>query len=137
MGQSIPFRQHIARPPLAMPARARVESVPWTIWCMVAGVVCGMIGGLWDISWHMSIGRDTFWTPAHIMIQMTGVLVGIACAYMILTATFGSDARTQDASVKIWGFRGPLGAFIAVWAVWQCLRPRHSTIGGTTRMDWT
>jgi len=115
MGQSIPFRQHIARPPLAMPARARVESVPWTIWCMVAGVVCGMIGGLWDISWHMSIGRDTFWTPAHIMIQMTGVLVGIACAYMILTATFGSDARTQDASVKIWGFRGPLGAFIAVW----------------------
>ena len=49
------------------------------------------------------------------MIQMTGVLVGIACAYMILTATFGHDARAQDASVKIWGFRGPLGAFIAVW----------------------
>jgi hypothetical protein len=96
-------------------AGAKVESVPWTIWCMVAGIVCGMTGGLWDISWHMSIGRDTFWTPAHIMIQMTGVLVGIACAYMILTATFGHDAVTQGASVKIWGFRGPLGAFIAVW----------------------
>jgi hypothetical protein len=49
------------------------------------------------------------------MIQMTGVLVGIACAYMILTATFGHDTATQNASVKIWGFRGPLGAFIAVW----------------------
>ncbi len=119
MGQSIPFGQHIARPPMS--ARigagigAKVESVPWTIWCMVAGVVCGMIGGPLDISWHMSIGRDTFWTPAHLMIQMTGVLVGIACAYTILTATFGRDARTQDASVKIWGFRGPLGTFIAVW----------------------
>ncbi len=119
MGQSIPFGQHIARPPVAVGVgagvAARVESVPWTIWCMVAGVVSGMIGGPWDISWHMSIGRDTFWTPAHIMIQMTGVLVGIACGYMILTATFGHDAATQEASVKIWGFRGPLGAFIAVW----------------------
>lgn len=94
---------------------SRVESIPWTIWCMVAGVVSGMIGGPWDISWHMSIGRDTFWTPAHIMIQTTGVLVGIACAYMILSTTFGHDAAMQDASVKIWGFRGPLGAFIAVW----------------------
>ena len=94
---------------------AKVESVPWTIWCMVAGVVCGTIGGPWDISWHMSIGRDTFWTPAHIMIQMTGVLVGIACAYMILIATFGRDAVTRDASVKIWGFRGPLGAFMTAW----------------------
>src|SRR5580700_6143271 len=119
MGQSIPFGHPIARPPMAALVgtgdSAQVRSVPWTIWCMVAGVVCGMIGGPWDISWHMSVGRDTFWTPAHIMIQMTGVLVGIACAYMILTATFGRDPMTQNASVKIWGFRGPLGAFIAVW----------------------
>jgi hypothetical protein len=119
MGQSIPFGTHIARPPIAARAgetgAVKVESVPWTIWCMVAGIVSGTIGGPWDISWHMSIGRDTFWTPAHIMIQMTGVLVGIACAYMILTATFGHDTATQNASVKIWGFRGPLGAFIAVW----------------------
>ena len=119
MGQSIPFGQHIARPPMAarmgVGIASKVESVPRTIWCMVAGVACGMIGGPWDISWHMSIGRDSFWTPAHITIQMTGVLVGIACAYMILTTTFGHDAATQGASVKIWGFRGPLGAFIAVW----------------------
>jgi hypothetical protein len=32
----------------------------------------------------MSIGRDSFWTPAHILIQLNGVLVGIACGYMIL-----------------------------------------------------
>src|SRR5277367_1090315 len=102
MGQSIPFGQHIARPPMAarmgVGTASQVESVPWTIWCMVAGVACGMIGGPWDISWHMSIGRDSFWTPAHIMIQMTGVLVGIACAYMILTTTFRHDAATQGAS---------------------------------------
>jgi len=82
---------------------------------MFAGIACGLVGGQWDISWHMSIGRDTFWTPAHILIQLTGVLVGMACGYMILTATFGRDTAIQSRSVKIWGFRGPLGAFIATW----------------------
>ena len=42
--------------------------VPWYIWCAVAGVVSALVGGYWDISWHMSIGRDSFWTPAHIAI---------------------------------------------------------------------
>jgi hypothetical protein len=97
--------------------RAYVEtaSIPWTVWCIIAGIVSGMIGGSWDISWHMSIGRDTFWTPAHILIQLTGVLAGIACAYMILTSTFASASPVRSASVQIWGFRGPLGAFMAVW----------------------
>jgi len=49
------------------------------------------------------------------LIQLAGVLAGFACAWMILSTTFGKDARAQSASVKIWGFRGPLGAFIAVW----------------------
>ena len=109
--------------PLGRPLQARlseqtsasVTSVPWTIWCVFAGIVSSVVGGLWDISWHMSIGRDTFWTSAHILIQLNGVLVGIACGYMILTTTFGGDATKHDASVKIWGFRGPLGAFIATW----------------------
>lgn len=114
MGQTAAFGTPLEGSPRGV-AYAAADSVPWTIWCMIAGMVSGMIGGPWDISWHMSIGRDTFWTPAHIMIQMTGVLVGIACAFMILSTSFGHDAGAQGAAVKIWGFRGPLGAFIAVW----------------------
>src|SRR6266481_6885592 len=70
MADTIPLGQ-----PLQSRFNARVESVPWPIWCMIAGITSSLIGGHWDISWHMSIGRDTFWTPAHIMIQMNGVLV--------------------------------------------------------------
>lgn len=114
MAETIPLGQPLQARASGL-AYASVESIPWTIWCMVAGITSGVIGGHWDISWHMSVGRDTFWTPAHLMIQMTGVLVGIACGYMILTTTFGHDATGQNASVKIWGFRGPLGAFIATW----------------------
>jgi hypothetical protein len=82
---------------------------------MFAGLTSGTIGGVWDVSWHMSIGRDTFWTPAHIAIQLTGVLVGIACAYMILHTTFAGSSAERDASVKVMGFHAPVGAFIAVW----------------------
>jgi hypothetical protein len=108
VGQSLPSRW-------SAQAAAMVETVPWPIWLMITGIISSMIGGHWDIAWHMSIGRDSFWTPAHLMIQLNGVLVGIACGYMILATTIGSDAAAQSASVKIWGFRGPLGAFIATW----------------------
>jgi hypothetical protein len=73
-----------------------------------------MVGIEWDISWHRSIGRDTFLTPAHIAIYMCGILAGIVCGYLILATTFGNTAL-RDVSVRIWGFRGPLGAFVAAW----------------------
>jgi len=114
MAQTIPIGAS-AQARIAEQASAGALSVPWYVWCIVAGIASGTLGGMWDISWHMSIGRDTFWTPAHMAIYVTGVLVGFACAYLILSATFGGGSLHQESSVKIWGFRGPLGAFIAAW----------------------
>jgi hypothetical protein len=73
------------------------------------------VGALWDISWHESIGRDSFWTPAHIAIYMCGVLAGIAYGYLILSTTFSKNSKLENSSVRILGLRGPLGAFIASW----------------------
>jgi hypothetical protein len=74
-----------------------------------------MVGVHWDISWHRSIGRDTFWTPAHIVIQLCGILAGISCGYLILSTTLGNHSALRESSVRIWGFRAPLGAFLAAW----------------------
>jgi hypothetical protein len=93
----------------------RAVRVPWYVWCATAAVTCSMVGVHWDISWHRSIGRDTFWTPAHIVIQVCGILAGISCGYLILATTFGGRSELRDSSVRIWGFRGPLGAFLAAW----------------------
>jgi len=95
--------------------RTRTTTVPWYIWCTVLAVTSAMIGAHWDISWHRSIGRDTFWTPAHIAIYLCGVLAGLSSAYLIFATTFGQSDDLQDTSVKIWGFRGPLGAFLSAW----------------------
>ncbi len=90
-------------------------TVPWYVWCSVAAVTFAIVGTHWDISWHRSIGRDTFWTPAHIAIHMCGILAGISCGYLILSTTFDPRSLLRECSVWIWGFRGPLGAFIAAW----------------------
>jgi hypothetical protein len=94
---------------------ARHTTIPWYLWCAAAAVTSAYIGGYWDISWHRSIGRDTFWSPPHLAIYACGVLAGLAAAYLVLTTTFGRALALQDVSVRIWTFRGPLGAFICAW----------------------
>jgi hypothetical protein len=95
--------------------KERESAVPWYVWCAVLAVTSAMVGTHWDIAWHRSIGRDTFWTPAHIAIYLGGVLAGLSCGYLILSTTFGGAAEARRAAVKIWGFHGPLGAFICAW----------------------
>lgn len=89
--------------------------VPWYVWWGVAAVTSSSIGGAWDVSWHRSIGRDTFWTPAHMAIYACGVIAAIICGYLILWTTFGASEKRRAASVNVFGFRAPLGAFIAAW----------------------
>ena len=91
------------------------KRVPWYLWCAVLGVTSVSIGLHWDISWHRSIGRDTFWTPAHMAIYLCGVLAGICFGYLILSTTFIKGRAAQEGAVRVLGFRGPLGAFIAAW----------------------
>jgi hypothetical protein len=91
------------------------SGIPWYLWCSALAVTSAYVGGYWDISWHRSIGRDTFWSPPHMAIYACGVLAGISSAYLILTTTFGRNTPLGDVSVRIWGFTGPLGAFISAW----------------------
>jgi hypothetical protein len=98
--------------------RNKAESatgIPWYLWCAVAAVTSSMIGARWDVSWHQSIGRDTFWTPAHMAIYLCGVLAGVVCSYLIFNTTFRKTSKIADSSVHVMGFTGPLGAFLAAW----------------------
>jgi hypothetical protein len=99
----------------ATAAKASSHVAPWYIWCGLIGASSIVFGLYWDISWHMSIGRDTFWTPAHLLIQFGGILMCLTSVYLIFSTTWGHDPAAKAASVKVWGFRGPLGAFLACW----------------------
>jgi hypothetical protein len=108
---------YLAAPSLAAPANARAatSSIPWYLWIGAIAVTSEAIGGAWDVSWHRSIGRDTFWTPAHLLIQACGILAGVIGLWLVANATFGKDSTLRAASVNIFGLRAPLGVFLAGW----------------------
>jgi hypothetical protein len=81
----------------------------------VLGTTAVVAGLLWDISWHASIGRDTFWTPAHLAIYLGGLLCGLSAGWLALSTTFAGTAAQRGMAVGFWGFRAPLGAWVAIW----------------------
>lgn len=94
---------------------AQVKSLPWYCFAVAFGALCIPLGVLWDISWHSTIGRDTFWTPAHMLIYNGGALPGLLCGWLVLKTTFWGTAEEKLRSVRIWGFSGPLGAWVVIW----------------------
>lgn len=101
------------------PATARnpatAEKLPRTVYLAVAGLACLPVGLLWDISHHSTIGRDTFWTPAHILIQLGGIVPALLFASIALRTTFQGTQGQRDGAVSFWGFRAPLGVWVTVW----------------------
>jgi hypothetical protein len=112
---SLPLSTHQGSTSPIAQMRSEAAGVPWYLWFGALAVTSANIGGAWDVSWHRSIGRDTFWTPAHLAIQACGVMAAIICGYLMLVNTFGHSAKLKPASVNVLGFRAPLGAFIAAW----------------------
>jgi len=79
------------------------------------GATSIIVGILWDISWHRTIGRDTFWTPAHLAIYLGGLLGGFTAGWLVFHTTFLASAEEKSAAVKLWGFRAPMGAWVTLW----------------------
>src|SRR5437764_1442498 len=93
----------------------RPGGVPWYVAAALIAATSAKVGVVWDISWHRSIGRDTFWTPAHMAIYLGGVLAGTACGWLALHNTFAGNGAEREAGVRFWGFRAPLGAWVCIW----------------------
>src|SRR5215472_13436004 len=108
--------------PLPLPASAQARTstrstaaISWPLLVGAAATSSIVFGLYWDISWHMTIGRDTFWTPAHLAIQFGALLAAVSCGYLVLHTTFAGNSAERDASIRVWGLRGPFGAFLAAW----------------------
>lgn len=95
--------------------RAAIDRAFWPGLLLGVAVTSIVIGLLWDISWHISIGRDTFWTPAHMAIYLGGVLAGTVSGWLALKHTFFPNTEEQNTSVVLFGLRAPLGAWVTLW----------------------
>jgi hypothetical protein len=100
---------------------SRATALPWYCWAVVFGATCIPIGALWDISWHSTIGRDTFWTPAHLTIHLGGLVPGLTAGWLALRATYFGTAQERAAAVSLGPFRAPLGAWVIIWGAFAML----------------
>jgi hypothetical protein len=113
--------ESVAPAVVVLPRIETAAALPWYLTAMLAGSTSIVVGLLWDISWHMTIGRDTFWTPAHMAIYLGGMLAGLSCGVLAVKTTFAGTPAERTAAVGFWGFRAPLGAWVAIWGTFAML----------------
>lgn len=107
---------------VAASAEERAVAVPWYIIAVLVASTSVFVGVQWDISWHRSIGRDTFWTPAHLAIYLGGLVAGLSCGWLVLKTTFAGSAVDRAHSVRFWRyFYGPLGAWVCIWGAFAMI----------------
>lgn len=92
-----------------------MRSVARTAVAVLVAAALIAIGLIWDIAWHRSVGRDTFWTPPHMVEYVAALIVGVGCGWLILKNSFRGTEVERGSMVRFWGFHGPLGAWVAVW----------------------
>src|SRR4051812_38992102 len=91
----------------AASSRAEKQSLLWAGLLLSLAATSITIGIMWDISWHITIGRDTFWTPAHMAIYFGGALGGTAAGWLAFKYTFLATPFEKATSVCILGARAP------------------------------
>ena len=97
-------------------ARTQTAVEEGTLYAVVLSSALIVIGLIWDISWHRTIGRDTFWSPPHILEQGGAIISGLSCGFLVLRTTFAGTGEDRARTVRFWRyFYGPLGAWVCIW----------------------
>jgi hypothetical protein len=75
-----------------------------------------IIGVLWDIAWHMSIGRDGLFSAPHNAIYLGAALAGLISGYQVLKTSFWGSREEKGKMVNFWGiFYSSLGGMFCIW----------------------
>lgn len=92
------------------------QSVPLHVYAVTLSSLCIIIGLRWDISWHGSVGRDTFLTPPHVMVYLGAITGGLFSGIQVLLNCFSAKTEVKQMHVKIWWiFYSPLGGLFCIW----------------------
>ena len=97
-------------------AEKKAVTIPLYLYATVLASISIMVGLVWDISWHTSIGRDGLLSAPHLAIYFGGVLAGIFSGIRVLKVSFAGTPQEKEESTKFWGiFHGSLGALFCIW----------------------
>jgi len=96
--------------------------IPPYLYAVVFSSFCVIIGLIWDIFLHISIGRDGLFSPPHLVIYVGAVFSGLFSGYQVLYTTFKGSIVEKAQSVKVWSFfYSSLGALFCIWGALMML----------------
>jgi hypothetical protein len=99
----------------AIAARGR-GTLPLYLYAVSIASLFTVIGVLWDISWHRSIGRDKFLSPPHILIYLGAIFAGLFSGIQVLWNSFYRTEASRASHIKVWGiFYSSLGSLFCIW----------------------
>jgi hypothetical protein len=111
-------------------------TLPFYIYAVVFASFCITVGLIWDISWHMSIGRDGLFSPPHLATYLGAVTSGLFSGYYVLRLTFAGRKEEKQQSINFWKvFYGSLGALFCIWGAFTMITSApfddwwHNTFG--------
>ena len=96
--------------------------IPLFIYATVFASLCIVVGLVWDISWHMSIGRDGLFSAPHLAMYLGAITAGTFSGYQVLKISFAGSTEQKKRSVRFWGiFYSSLGALFCIWGAFAML----------------
>jgi len=100
----------------------KTKVIPTYIYASVFASFCIATGLLWDISWHMTVGRDGLLSPPHMVIYLGAVISGVFSGLKVLKNSFWASKEEKAENIKFWGiFHGSLGAMFCIWGAFAML----------------
>jgi len=87
-------------------------SLSLAAWGLVAALTLPAVGLLWDGAWHLTFGRDTFWSPPHVLLY-----AGVTLSLFISTTTIAVSTLRQDSRDNVFAlgpWRAPPGATVVL-----------------------
>jgi hypothetical protein len=99
------------------PAKAMsIAGIPVYVFAVSLASLLVILGIIWDISWHTTIGRDKLLSPPHMLIYLGAIFGGLFSGIQVLWNTFKADVAARSGLVKVWGFfYSSLGALFCIW----------------------
>jgi hypothetical protein len=90
--------------------------IPLYVYVSVLSSMCVIAGVLWDIAWHMSIGRDGLFSAPHVVTYVGASVAGFFSGYQVLKTSFWGSKLEKSKMVNFWGiFYSSLGGLFCIW----------------------
>ena len=78
--------------------------IPLYVYATVFSSLCIIVGLIWDIFWHTSIGGDGLLSPPHLVIYLGAVVSGVFSGYQVLKTTFAGSTEEKGNRYGSGGF---------------------------------